>query len=95
MPGDNDSRREVEKNLSTVGAGGIDQLFDELESTIESLDEFADDLEGARRRIEANDGATADHVRNRILQDADPLSEEVQASAERLQEALEQLERSL
>jgi len=83
------------ENLSTVGSGRVDALFDDIESTIEALDDFADELETIRRRIDANEGETSGHVRNRINDDADQLSDEAEAAAERLRERFEALKRTV
>lgn len=92
MPNDeNDS----EENLSTVGSGRVDALFDDIEATIERLDEFPDELENVRRRIEANEGATSGHVRDRVTEDADGLADEAEEASERLREALQRLKRSV
>ncbi|WP_336035614.1 hypothetical protein [Halobacterium yunchengense] len=93
MPDDDHS--ESEENLSTVGSGAVDALFDDIEATIEEFDEFADELENVRRRVAANDGETSGHVRNRVAQDADQLAAEAEAATERLREALQNLERTV
>jgi hypothetical protein len=84
-----------EENLSTVGSGRVDALFDDIEATLERLDEYPDELENVRRRIEANAGETSGHVRNRITQDAGPLAAEAAAATARLREALEELEETI
>ncbi|WP_158059089.1 hypothetical protein [Halorussus halophilus] len=84
-----------EPNLSTVGSGRVDTLFDEIELSVEMLDRFADELESVRKRIEANDGETSGHVRNRINQDADQLAEEAEETSEKLRERLRELKRSV
>ena len=95
MSGDDERGRDDAENLSTVGSGGLDELFDELESTVESLAAFADDVENVRRRIAANEGETSGHVRNRIDQDAGQLAAELDQNAERLRERLDELKRSV
>lgn len=92
MADDNEEQRE---NLSTVGSGGLDALFDEIESTIEDLDGFGDELENVRRRIEANEGETSGAVRDRVNDDADQLSDEAEEAAERLAEKLQALKRAV
>lgn len=84
-----------EENLSTVGSGRVDELFDDVEAAIETLAEFSDELDGIRRRIEANEGDTSSHVRNRITQDADQLADEADEAAEQLRTALEELKRTV
>ena len=86
-----DERRNREENLSTVGSGRVDALFDDIEATIEELDRFPSELENVRRRVAANEGETPGHVRNRVTQDADQLVDEAEAATERLREALEDL----
>lgn len=81
------------ENLSTVGSGRIDALFDDVESTITHLDVLADELESVRRRIEANDGETSGHVRNRINDDADQLAVEAANANDRVQSRLRALKR--
>lgn len=93
MGDDNDTQRSKE-NLSTVGSGRVDALFDEIELTIAMLDRFSDELVNVRKRIEANEGDTSRHVRNRINQDADRLAEEAEETAERLREELQELKRT-
>lgn len=90
-----DDAGENEENLSTVGSGRVDALFDELELTIEMLDRFGDELENVRRRIEANEGETSGHVRNRVNQDADQLATEADEVTERLGEKLQELKRTV
>jgi hypothetical protein len=84
-----------EENLSTVGSGRVDTLFDDIEETIEALDRFPDELESLRRRIEANEGETSGHVRNRVTQDADGLAAEAAGATERLREALDRLKQTV
>ena len=86
---------EPAENLSTVGSGRVDALFDEIELTVELLDRFGDELESVRRRIEANDGETSGHVKNRVEQDADQLGEEAEEAVEKLQERLDALKRTV
>lgn len=74
--------------------GRVDALFDELEVTIEVFDRFSDDLVNIRIRIEFNGGETSAHVRNRIDQNADQLTEEA-AATERVREDLESLKRTV
>jgi len=93
--GNDDDAQDPEENLSTVGSGRVDALFDEIELTIERLGEFPDELENVRRRIEANDGETSGHVRNRINEDADQLVDEAEAATERLCEELRELKRTV
>lgn len=93
--GDRNGTEDDEENLSTVGSGGVDVLFDELEATIERLDEFSDDLAGVRGRIESNEGDTSGHVRNRINQDADQLAVEAEERTDRLRNELHALKQSL
>ena len=83
------------ENLSTVGSGRVDALFDEIELTVELLDSFADELESIRRRIEANEGDTSGHVRNRVNEDADQLGDEAHEAAQRLDEKLQELKRTV
>lgn len=83
------------ENLSTVGSGRVDALFDDIEATIERLEEFPDELESVRRRIAANEGETSGHVRNRVTQDADQLIDEAEAATERLGEKLRELKRAV
>jgi|GEM_PF-2562748 len=90
-----DERRDREENLSTVGSGRVDALFDDIEATIEELDRFPSELENVRRRVAANEGETSGHVRNRVTQDADQLVDEAEAATERLREALEDLKRTV
>lgn len=92
---EDDDPQERGENLSTVGSGRVDALFDEIELTVELLDRFGDELENVRRRVEANDGETSGHVRNRVNQDADQLGEEAVEAAERLAEALDELKRTV
>lgn len=93
--GDRGDTERNEENLSTVGSGRVDALFDEIELTIELLDRFNDELVSIRRRIEANEGKTSGHVCNRITQDADQLAEEAEETAERLREELRELKRTV
>ncbi|MFC3476554.1 hypothetical protein [Halobacterium litoreum] len=86
---------EPAENLSTVGSGRVDALFDEIELTVELLDRFGDELESVRRRVEANDGETSGHVKNRVEQDADQLGEEAEEAVEKLQERLDALKRTV
>ena len=90
-----DTTAERTENLSTVGSGRVDSLFDEIELTVELLDSFGDELESLRRRIDTNDGDTSGHVRNRVTSDADQLSREAEAAASRLGEKLEELKRTV
>ena len=90
-----DDPNESAENLSTVGSGRVDELFDDIEATIEALATYPDELESIRRRIEANQGETSGHVRNRITQDADQLVDEADAATQALQEALEELKRTV
>ncbi|MFB6073552.1 MAG: hypothetical protein ABEJ89_00910 [Haloarculaceae archaeon] len=90
-----DDPRDDQENLSTVGSGRVDALFDEIETTVELLDRFSDDLISLRKRIEKNEGETSGHVRNRVTQDADQLSREAEAAADRLGEELERLKRTV
>lgn len=83
------------ENLSTVGSGRVDALFDDVESTVERLDRFADELENVRRRVAANEGETSGHVRNRVQQDADALGREAVEAADRLREKLDELKRTV
>lgn len=94
MSGEDDSETQAE-NLSTVGSGRVDTLFDDIEATIERLEEFPDELESLRRRISANEGETSGHVRNRITQDADLLVDEAEDATARLRETLQELKRSV
>jgi hypothetical protein len=48
MGSDDETQTE---NLSTVGSGRIDSLFDDVEATIERLGEFPDELANVQRRI--------------------------------------------
>jgi hypothetical protein len=84
-----------QENLSTVGSGRVDTLFDELEVTVEQLSAFADELENLRRRIDANEGETSGHVRNRVTQDADQLAAEATDASERVADRLEALKRTV
>lgn len=77
---DNIDEHGREETLSTVRSRRVDALFDEIELTIELLDRFPDELENVRRRIEANEGETSGHVRNRVTQDADQLADEAAAA---------------
>ena len=90
-----DTERGSKENLSTVGSGRVDKLFDEIETTVELLDHFGDELESLRRRIDANEGATSGHVRNRVTEDADQLDNEAQAATRRLDEKLQELKRAV
>lgn len=94
MP-DDDRTEDDEENLSTVGSGGVDALFEEIESTIGTLDDLSGDLESVRRRIEANEGETSGHVRSRVDQEADRLADEVADATGRLREELRELKRSV
>lgn len=93
--GKRDEGSRSKENLSTVGSRRVDALFDEIELTIELLDRFSDELENIRRRIEANEGETSPHVRNRVTQDADQLIDEAEEATERLSETLEDLKRTV
>ena len=95
QPMNEDEPNESAENLSTVGSGRVDELFDDIEATIEDLAAYPDELESIRRRIEANQGETSGHVRNRVTQDADQLVDEADAATEALQEALERLKRTV
>jgi hypothetical protein len=95
MVGDETESNRDEENLSTVGSGRVDALFDEIELTVEMLDRFADELESVRRRIDANEGETSGHVRDRVNEDADQLADEADEAAERLREKLEALKRTV
>lgn len=90
-----DDETREDEDLPTVGSGRLDALFDDLEATVESLDDLADELTTVRRRIEADEGETSGHVRNRITQDAEQLAEELDENAERLGEALRSLEEAV
>jgi molecular chaperone GrpE (heat shock protein) len=92
---EDDKRRDREENLSTVGSGRVDALFDDIEATIEELDRYPSELENVRRRIAANEGETSGHVRNRVTQDADGLTDDVERASERLRKALEDLKRTV
>jgi hypothetical protein len=83
------------ENLSTVGSGRVDALFDELELTIALLDSYADDVESLRRRIEANEGETSGHVRNRVNGDTDAFLRDLDAASERLADELRALKREV
>ncbi|WP_227377516.1 hypothetical protein [Haladaptatus halobius] len=93
--GDRNDTQENEENLSPVGSGRVDVLFDEIEATIETLDGFSDELGNIRDRIKTNEGETSGHVRNRINQDADQLAEEAEEETERLREELQMLKRTV
>lgn len=88
-------RDENEENLSTVGSGRVDALFDDIESAVESLEKFSDELVSLRKRIDTNEGDTSGHVRNRVNEDADQLADEAEKAAERLREELEDLKRTV
>ena len=90
----NDDNPRTEENLSTVGSGRVDALFDEIELTLERLEEFPKELNQIRRRIEANDGETSGHVRNRVTEDADQLVDEAEAATESLRDAHSALKRT-
>lgn len=90
-----DDRPDDEENLSTVGSRSVDALFDEIEETLERLEEFPDELESVRRRVVANEGETSPHVRNRVTQDADGLADDAEEATERLREALMELKRTV
>lgn len=92
---DEGERTERRENLSTVGSRRVDSLFDQIETTIESMDGFSNELIGLRRRIDANEGETSPHVRNRVTQDADQLAREAEEATERLREELEELKRTV
>ena len=91
----NDPKQRGETNLPTVGSGRLDALFDDLESTIESLDRFGDELETVRRRIEADEAGPSGAVVDRINDDADQLADDAEASAERIVEELRSLKRAV
>lgn len=86
---------ESAENLPTVGSGRVDTLFDDIELTIERLDEFPDEIDRIRRRIVANEGETSGHVRNRINEDVDQLVDEAEAATGRLREELVELKRTV
>ncbi|WP_440991805.1 hypothetical protein [Haloarchaeobius baliensis] len=88
-------RDDSTENLSTVGSGRVDELFDEIDTTVGRLDELADELESLRRRIEANEGETSGHVKDRVTADADGLTDEAAAASERLAAKLEALKRTV
>lgn len=93
--GDGENTDDSAENLSTVGSGRVDSLFDEIESTIDQLDEYADELATIRRRIDRNEGATSGHVRNRVTVDADTFVDDVTAATERLRDELQALKRTV
>lgn len=88
-----DRSDDRDQNLSTVGSGRVDALFDELEITVEMLDTLGEELSSVRRRIEANEGKTSGHVRDRINADADQLSEEATEAIDHLTTELDRLKR--
>lgn len=93
MGDDNDTERG--ENLSTVGSGRVDALFDELEAHVETTGTFADDVASLRRRIEANEGETSGHVRNRVNDDATQLADDAEAATAELVEELRRLKRTV
>lgn len=93
--GTEDTTDDDAENLSTVGSGRVDELFDEVEATIDRMDECADELESIRRRILANEGATSGNVRDRVTEDADGLADGAEAAASRLRTKLRELKRAV
>ncbi|MFB6165856.1 MAG: hypothetical protein ABEJ31_11915 [Haloarculaceae archaeon] len=85
----------AEEKQSTGDSGRVDELFDELDETLERLDALTDEVETVRRRVEANGGATDEAVRDRVTADADQLGDEAHAAAEGLTDRLQALKRSL
>lgn len=92
---EDDRTGDEESNRSTVGSGGVDALFEELDATIGTIEELSGDLADVRRRIEANDGETSGHVRSRVDQEADRVAEEAEEAVERLREELRHLKRTV
>lgn len=92
---DGNGPRGEDDNLSIVGSGRVDVLFDDVEGTIESLAGLSDELESVRRRIEANEGRASGAVRDRVNDDADQLADEAESAVEKLRDALRSLKRTV
>lgn len=92
---DENAERDDEGESATVGSGRVNALFDDLESTAESLSEFADDVESVRGQVTADEGEVSGHVEDRITQDAAQLAEQIEDNTERLREELDELQRSV
>ncbi|WP_435348888.1 hypothetical protein [Haloarchaeobius sp. HRN-SO-5] len=93
--GDGTQSDGATENRSTVGSGRVDELFDDIEETIERLDGFSDELTSLHKRIAANEGETSGHVRDRVNEDADQLADEAADAADRLREHLQTLKRDV